>query len=759
MSTRRLSTLSLVTALLCLGLGLRAQSNAPVILPELNPSAVQGLEGGFWRTDGNFDPILRLKNVLLKQSLQVTPSIYFADGTEYDLPPITLEPSGISQINLRDAIDSAPASLQSDISSYGMTAIKYHWSWPAVIATIQNTDEIASLTFTSSLQADMRQVQLMPELDHPQSIRGTWWQPTKDADGFLVLENSSMTSKQADVLFTGHNGAQLSSQQVTLPSHSSTLLKFSAALGAARGAETIGGIEVHYSGPDHGVLAYAGILDESSGYSASPLLFEDHLDPSRPLHKVTLDAPGLLLGKADPAMLFPVNTYFTPYAILHNISSGSILASLSLVTQDQGGNTFSRPLQQISIQPDEVVHYDLLSQFAATNPLPNGYGNLTITFNGHDGDLMVQAGSVDQSESYVFEVAASQESPSASRTVCFWSVEGDNDSMITVWNYRASPQDLVLTLHYEGGQYVLPLHLGARESYNLDMMSLIRSEVPDAAGTLIPSNITNGSAVLSGIKNQLQSVSVAVAASVFNVRNATCGEICNTCNGVTSAQFNSSSYPLPMNGSVQTTVTVTMNTGETETNPPGQWETGDASIATVNSSGNVTGVYPGVTNVQEVLVSMPVDAGTICSQQYVPCPTESIAESPSQIPVFPEITGISTFIYGQTGRFVITGSGFQAWTNASVLVHFGDYNISNGQVYGTVQPGGTQITGTTIWAAERGLTMRQTFGLRARTAKAHCRRTHNRCRMRCPALRRQRSLSMGAPSRACSRSLWGSRLR
>jgi hypothetical protein len=250
----------------------------------------------------------------------------------------------------------------------------------------------------------------------------------------------------------------------------------------------------------------------------------------------------------------------------------------------------------------------------------------------------------------------------------------------------------VLTLYYSGGQYVIPIHLEARRSYNLDMMSLVRSRVPDANDDLIPSNINSGSAMLSGPRGDFDKISVAIAASVFNVRNATCGLICNTCNGVTGVDFDSSSYGTPMNGTAQAAAEITMNTGSTSS-ASGVWSTGSSSIAAVDSSGLITGVYPGMTNVQLVVIDVPVDAGTICSAELVPCPTESYAATPAQVSVFPQVSGITTFTYGQSGGFVITGTGFEA-LGAPVTVYFSDPNISGGSTPGTVNATGTSITGT-----------------------------------------------------------------
>ena len=161
---------------------------------------------------------------------------------------MTLEPAGVAQVNIRLALENAPATIQSHASTYGMAGISYQWSWPAVIATIQNTDEIASLTITSSLRADVRTVHAATAVDAAQVIQGTWWLPTQRSDGFLVLGNSSLAQKQVAVQFSGHAGNSIGQQTVQLPSHGTSMIRLSTALGANFGAETAGGIEIRYSG-------------------------------------------------------------------------------------------------------------------------------------------------------------------------------------------------------------------------------------------------------------------------------------------------------------------------------------------------------------------------------------------------------------------------------------------------------------------------------------------------------------------------------
>jgi hypothetical protein len=140
---------------------------------------------------------------------------------------------------------------------------------------------------------------------------------------------------------------------------------------------------------------------------------------------------------------------------------------------------------------------------------------------------------------------------------------------ITIWNYKATAQDLVLTLYYFHGQYALPIHLGPNESYNLDMASLVHSRAPDPSGTVVPSNIVMGSAVLTGAGGETDTISVAVSASVFNVRNATCGGQCVTCNGATEVAFDPGSYAEAVGGTAQAQAQITWNTGSVYTNPSG----------------------------------------------------------------------------------------------------------------------------------------------------------------------------------------------
>jgi hypothetical protein len=253
----------------------------------------------------------------------------------------------------------------------------------------------------------------------------------------------------------------------------------------------------------------------------------------------------------------------------------------------------------------------------------DGQINLSYSFTGTETDLLAEQGSVDQTQNYVFEVPAVGRASSVSKFICYWSIIGDNDSMISLWNYTAKSQNLALTLYFQGGKYVVPVTLGPNASAEIDVLSIIRGGQPDPHGNTIPGNIQEGSAVLSAGGDVTAAMQIASSSAVFNVRNATCGVICTSCNGVTEFVLIPGIFYLPFNSSGQSSGQWTYGDGTLVSNiTSGTWSGGDASIATVSSSGMVTSTStPGSTDISLFINDVPVDAGQICSGEGVPyCP-------------------------------------------------------------------------------------------------------------------------------------------
>ncbi len=128
--------------------------NTEALATSVPEMARRDVGGGFWRLDGNFDAILRIKNVLEVSDLVVMPVLWMADGTEYELAPLTIEKAGTATISIRYALKGAPPQVASHISDFGSAGIRYTWRWrDAAIAQITNIDEVNSLTYTTHLGA------------------------------------------------------------------------------------------------------------------------------------------------------------------------------------------------------------------------------------------------------------------------------------------------------------------------------------------------------------------------------------------------------------------------------------------------------------------------------------------------------------------------------------------------------------------------------------------------------------------------------
>ena len=149
----------LVLALLFLPVTLTSTAQdkpaTPPDIPTSFPaSARRDVGGSYWHIDGNFDSILHIKNVLETSKLTVTPVLWMADGTEYDLSPITLNKAESVSINITHAIADAPRAISRHASQFGSAGIRYSWNWrDAAVAHVSTTDEVNSLTYVTHASA------------------------------------------------------------------------------------------------------------------------------------------------------------------------------------------------------------------------------------------------------------------------------------------------------------------------------------------------------------------------------------------------------------------------------------------------------------------------------------------------------------------------------------------------------------------------------------------------------------------------------
>src|SRR5216684_3260778 len=348
---------------------------------------------GFWRTDGSFVSTIRVKNVLAVAPIDVTPVLFMADGAPYMLSSVHVAVSGVATVNINDALATAPSSIASHISQFGSAALIYSYPSPG----------------------------------HQQTAVLTPVLPGNNAD----------------------------SQQVTLAPQSTQMLKLEDIANQASTPDNrAGGIRVEYQGSQGVILVTGALANESEGYSANmPFWFQD-MNSSSPT-QVTYASAGLMLGKPDPMMMpgFPKETAFSVYLSLRNTTEKPLDVALQLNymsgTGMRGSAPVARNLPMQHLAPLEARQVDLQGPLNAVG-LKNFSGsiNLSTSFTGKAGDLVLATGSVDQTGTYVFEVEPESVGSFRSKNANYWGVANGNDTMFSLWNPTGAAQDILVTFYY-----------------------------------------------------------------------------------------------------------------------------------------------------------------------------------------------------------------------------------------------------------------------------------------------------------------------
>jgi hypothetical protein len=568
----------------------------PPLFPRSLSIMAQSVEGGLWRTDGAFQSTMMLKNILRDAPLSVTPVLYMADGTEYVLPAVQLDKAGVAVINLNTALQNAPPNIQPHVSTYGSSAIRYQWAWKtAVVASIRIGDDVNSLVYLTQLIANANQTHNAASLQISQVHEGMWWKQEPGVTGFLAVTNTSLTTVSATFEVFGSGATGSIAQTIVVAPHNTYLAELSPIWSKIQGNPAQGGIRVSYTGTMGSLQFGGGLMDIVKGYShkinfvtilappaasATPSSGQTTAVAAAPSpHTVNLDSSGMMVGMQDPNMQFPAGTQFAPYEVLRNTSNHPLQVKLTVNYLNQSVPT-DLPLGAISLAPQEVQQVDVKAMLASAGlGQYNGLMNLRTSFTGYPFDLVAEAGSLDQTMSYVFETPPTREGRSGPRILSYWNTVGDNESMITIWNHSTQAQDFFLTFYHQEGQYKLPIHLPANASRTFTMSWLIKSGQPDPDGNTIPTHITQGSGKLTNAKGETAHLNVSVEVAVFNIRTATCTNCCVHCDPCEGEDTSPGNVTEVVNDETSFRAYVYLEDGSVDVTDQVDWYSDNSSVA------------------------------------------------------------------------------------------------------------------------------------------------------------------------------------
>jgi IPT/TIG domain len=613
---------------------------------------------GFWRTDGSFVSTIRVKNVLAVAPIDVTPVLFMADGTPHMLSSVHIAVSGVATVNVNDALAKVPSSIARHVSQFGSAALIYSYPSPGhVTAQVAAIDASRSLSYTYPFAASMN----MPRHDSKQILEGLWWKHDSGVTGFVTLSNTT-DQQQIALLTSVHPGNNLNSQQVTLAPHSTQMLKLEDITTDASSPDNrAGGIRVEYEGSQGNILVTGALANESEGYSANMPFWPRDMSSSSPT-PTTYASAGLMLGKPDPMMMpgFPKETTLSAYLSLRNTTEKPLDVALQLNYMSamgmEGSMPVTRNLPAQHLAPFEARQVDLQGPLNAAG-LKNFSGsiNLSLSFTGKGGDLVLATGSVDQTGTYVFEVEPESVDTFRSKNATYWGVAQGNDTMFTLWNPTSTPQHILVTFYYGdgSGKYTLPVHLDAQASTMIDMAMLIAEIKPDADGNIIPPSVTEGSAQFASAKGRNEKISIVIASGIYNVSTATCYCNCITCCAASNFAITPNPIICPVGGSIALSASAVDCNGYSVY---GNYSSSNTAVITFDSSGNAYGVSVGQATINGSLDGQNY-TGQLCGVSS--CPT-SWQYAQATANVTPRIDTISPAQgpVGNTLGVTISGQGF-----------------------------------------------------------------------------------------------------
>lgn len=175
------------------------------------------------------------------------------------------------------------------------------------------------------------------------------------------------------------------------------------------------------------------------------------------------------------------------------------------------------------LNPQQVKRVDLLPYWESGQIFEQtSWGSLEINYTGRPEALIASVTSVDQTGTYVFDARIDNRLAAGFHGE-YWSVEGDNDTAVTVKNITDKDATCQLSLQYDRGRrnfIMQPMTLRPGEARMIMLREVQHSRVTGTDGKSLPVEATFGGMKLTegpGGRHFL------IDAVVYNAKTATCG--------------------------------------------------------------------------------------------------------------------------------------------------------------------------------------------------------------------------------------------
>jgi hypothetical protein len=568
-------------------------SNTNPALAEL--SALKNYEQyvAYWTTEPGWRTELQLRNNLDPGELTVTPALRMADGTETAISPVTIKSGDVMSLDLSDVLLKAAPQLVGD---YGSLVLRYR-------ATVSRALYAAVMVRVDGRPIAFHIDATFQSFDPTNASReGIWWLPRDSVSDYLILSNSADWKVNVSLALYDSDGSALR-QKLRLGARQIQRFSVRSLLQQSGLRGSYGGIKIEAVGGAGSLNSVHFIFDELIGFGAIMKMFNH--DPATTLlshsfggvKEWTTRAPMLALSDPDPALGFPAGTTLQPKVFVRNTSSKAYTAHLRFHWRSATATGKTASLNLV-LKPNATQMIDVaMLQAQELIPADAHWAAVILSAPVQPNDLMAVASSYDQTGRYGAQTPFNDQLASHWEGGK-WEVDSMHNSLVTVGNGSNKQAKAELTILYNQGsqKYQLEQVLAPDEQMSVDFGKLIRQQVPDKQGRVLPVDLTFGA-------YRVRDLADSAAGGVYEgkvIVDKTFGHAaygCGICCGPEFATMEYDPLYVLVSGASDQVVVAPNSCGGGEDNVTGDfptWWTADTSIATATKN-QINGIAAGST--------------------------------------------------------------------------------------------------------------------------------------------------------------------
>jgi hypothetical protein len=553
-------------------------------------SSAQALWAAYWTIEPGFTSTLEMKNNLVQSPLDITVSLYFANGEEYPLSPIAIGPRQTVVLDISSIIASLPPAVRARAGTQGTLEVDFNAPTPsALMGSISVANPALGTAWNFFLYAQRPDPTPLP-------LRGIFWFPNNQSDGFIALQNISGSPVSISPRFE-INSHSYTDTAITLASGQGLKFELRKELNKLVLKDaTAGGIEFTYQGAPDAVKAHGALFDDR-GFSAEIDFIR--YDSSTDGQTFSLRTPRFAIGQADPILGLPSQTTFEPVVAFHNFESDPL--NITLLAGFMQGDTPQTVTIPLTVLPGDTPVIPL-HRYLQNIPPEVSWASLQVSYTAEQGSFTAAMVSTSQDGAHSIRSVLNWVEGS-NREGWYWRADSQRDTLLSILNTYTQDARVAISLdYYQDGvahSYDLPERtLSPGATSLLDIGAIISSGKPDANGKYFPLGVNFGGYHVRKIGQHIDKT-ITTEALVFDRRTKTFTTFYNTCCGIsgvptfTPSQFDGPPGPLG-NFDIQG---LDYCSGQTiDLTSSSTFSSSNTGVATVSSAGAVHGVTAGFTD-------------------------------------------------------------------------------------------------------------------------------------------------------------------